>query len=716
MSSIPVDSPNLKRCRFGLTEAFVAATLVLLLCHAWEYRFLTDDAFISFRYARNLSQGFGLVFNPGFERVEGYSNFLWVLILALGNVLGIRPESAANPLSLAATIALWCLVVWFVYRNPPVRGRRWLLIIAPLFLALTRSVAVWSTSGLETRLFEVLVVAGALRLIVEVEAQLAGRPRRGLAGLLFALATWTRPDGMLISGMALGSAGLYLLVRRRLAWRRFVAWNAGVYVLLVGGHIAFRLAYYGYWVPNTYYAKVSGETWWDMGLVYLGAFTLEYAAYLWIPLLVAGVWARCRSGTGYVPLLYGAIVLPHLLYVAAIGGDHFEYRPLDLYFPFAFLLIYDGACILARGVRAAWAVGVYLLVALIGLTALGWQSHRQFPSYYIPGFPGQMHHDWEAASAFLAPEHSPIYRCPGLDALARLHQKFVRKTTKQFVGNRQEEHRLFCELAVARGFEHKRFADTGIFPHDVHLVLSAVGAVPYYTDFRVLDFLGLTDVHVAHGPRRQGQRFMAHDRSADEDYIRESGADFQSWLGETCVIHGDDPQLIDVLLKCLYRWQGQVPYAAEIDGGDYLVGYLPQGLQAAARRFPDLQCQPLADRANVNSLLQKAVERYRHMDEVGQADFRIRSAWAIALINLGQDYDEAVRLLRIIVAERPNDAGAWTNLSIAAIACGQREESRAAAERGLALARAQGESEWVSRMRQRIEECWWKLGERLTVP
>ena len=68
--------------RFGLVEVAVGLTLVLLLAHAAVYTFLTDDAFISFRYARNLSQGHGLVFNPGFERVEGYTNFLWVLLLA----------------------------------------------------------------------------------------------------------------------------------------------------------------------------------------------------------------------------------------------------------------------------------------------------------------------------------------------------------------------------------------------------------------------------------------------------------------------------------------------------------------------------------------------------------------------------------------------------------------------------------------------------------
>ena len=65
---------------------------------AW---FLTDDAFISFRYTRNLLEGHGLVFNPG-EYVEGYTNFLWILELAaIWGIFGLRPEHAAPWLSVA---------------------------------------------------------------------------------------------------------------------------------------------------------------------------------------------------------------------------------------------------------------------------------------------------------------------------------------------------------------------------------------------------------------------------------------------------------------------------------------------------------------------------------------------------------------------------------------------------------------------------------------
>ena len=77
--------------------------LVLLGWLASVAWFITDDAFISFRYARNLLEGHGLVFNPG-EYVEGYTNFLWVLELAaIWGLLGIRPEDAAQWLSVIYT-------------------------------------------------------------------------------------------------------------------------------------------------------------------------------------------------------------------------------------------------------------------------------------------------------------------------------------------------------------------------------------------------------------------------------------------------------------------------------------------------------------------------------------------------------------------------------------------------------------------------------------
>ena len=68
-----------------------ACVFLVFLVNAHAYYFLCDDAFISFRYSRHLVDGLGLVWNPG-EVVEGYTNFLWVLIAAAGLGLGVGPE------------------------------------------------------------------------------------------------------------------------------------------------------------------------------------------------------------------------------------------------------------------------------------------------------------------------------------------------------------------------------------------------------------------------------------------------------------------------------------------------------------------------------------------------------------------------------------------------------------------------------------------------
>ena len=60
----------------------VAGTLAVSFLHQLMFATLADDAFISFRYSQHLAEGHGLVFNVG-EKVEGYSNFLWVVLVAI---------------------------------------------------------------------------------------------------------------------------------------------------------------------------------------------------------------------------------------------------------------------------------------------------------------------------------------------------------------------------------------------------------------------------------------------------------------------------------------------------------------------------------------------------------------------------------------------------------------------------------------------------------
>ncbi len=630
------------------------ASLVGLVAHALFYRFLCDDAFISFRYARNLAEGHGLVFNPGFERVEGYTNFLWVVVLALFDFCGAKPEHVAPVLSILLTVAMWGLVARAAWRWIPDGPWRFAVLLPTAWLAVTRSVAVWSTSGLETRLFEVLVVAGVFRLIDDVAASVDSERRRlPFAAVYLALAALTRPDGMLIGGAAMATAAVILAARRKLRVGDLAA-HALVFCAIVGAHLLFRYAYYGDWVPNTYYAKVGGRAWWEMGTAYLACFALEYAVWLWLPFLFAGVRGFLTGRRAEAPLLIAAAVVPHVLYVASIGGDHFEFRPVDLYFPFLFVLMGRGAAALCDGLWPRLAVGIYAAVVAAGLIAIPWQSHRQFTKEYAVGFPGLS--TARTNLGFLDPASDPLYRWPIVRHLALAHRDLLRGITSRLVGIRQEEHALFLATVVPEGRRLRTLVGEGVLPEDTHLAISAVGAIPYYSNLRVLDRLGLTDAAVARSAPGEF-RVMAHDRHATFEYATESGVDLWTQHPVHLLYRLEDDALVWELDAA--RGSGERVYFADAGRGDYVVARLPQGIERSALRLEKLSFHAASDDAAYLALLDAAIEVHRLKVAAGPASHEARVSLGSALSARGRD-DEALAVFRALADE--NDAEGWYNL------------------------------------------------------
>ena len=128
---------------------------------------VSDDAFVSYRYALNLVEGRGLVFNPG-ERVEGFTNFLWVLLQIPGMLAGLDPIVVSNLLSLIIFgVLLLCIAKYGrVIAGPGVLGRLWPTVPLSLGpLALHKHMQIFATSGLETMLFTCLVTVGVLQLL-----------------------------------------------------------------------------------------------------------------------------------------------------------------------------------------------------------------------------------------------------------------------------------------------------------------------------------------------------------------------------------------------------------------------------------------------------------------------------------------------------------------------------------------------------------------------
>ena len=346
------------RITLGAAHLPCLALLAWLTSVSW---FLTDDAFISFRYVHNLLNGHGLVFNVG-ERVEGYSNFLWILELAaIWGVLGIRPEHAAPWLSVLFTALTLALMLWWIARLPRLRMRGLASWCALALVCSSATFAVWTSGGgLETRQFTFFIVLAVACL------SLYRNRRWGLlaASVSLALAALTRPEGPLIAAccfawfgalqlpaalnalqraaepQGVGAIDEIVAMARRIDWRGLLCLIAP-FAVIVGAHFLFRYAYYGEWLPNTYYAK-HVRPWYESGFKYLWAAALETGLYLLLPLAWYAMRARWRDARdgGYALILL--IVAAHMLFLARIGGDYLEFRPMDFYWPLLAVPVVEG--------------------------------------------------------------------------------------------------------------------------------------------------------------------------------------------------------------------------------------------------------------------------------------------------------------------------------------------------------------------------------------
>ena len=286
----------------------------------WDY--VKDDTYISFRYARKLVDGHGLVFNPG-ERLEGYTNFLWVLWSALPHWIGLGGDGAllwARFLSLVSVVVLGWSTRSLAHRmiGATHSASHWMALAAGLAVVCHPSVAIYAMSGLETVFFAALCTAC-------IERTLAGRARS--AAWWAALACLTRPEGHLIALVALcvflwrGRAQQDTTSPFRALWR-----SVWLPMTLVCGYHVWRFLYFGELLPNTHYVK-NGQG----GFLYAGVQDLA-AAYALTPfavITVAGLFGalliRQVRMVGCVAL---AMVFP--AYLLWAGGDEMHYGRLLL--------------------------------------------------------------------------------------------------------------------------------------------------------------------------------------------------------------------------------------------------------------------------------------------------------------------------------------------------------------------------------------------------
>ena len=499
---------------------------------------LCDDAFISFRYVRNLLEGNGLVFNPG-EYVEGYTNFLWILELAaIWGIFGVRPEHAAPWLSVAYTIGTIAAMLWWVARLPSLQNRGLVGWMALGLLCSSATFAVWtSAGGLETRQFTFFIVAAVVCLSVY------GNSRWGLlaASLGLAAAALTRPEGLMLAACCFGWFAVQRMVtdgrdRSRLA--RDMLFLVAPFVVLVSAHFLFRYAYYGEWLPNTYYAK-HVRSWYESGFRYLWAAALETGLYLLLPLTFLALrtrWRMYQDGTYALALLCVAV---HMAYLLPIGGDHFEYRPLDFYWPLLALPAAEGIAHLGSRVSA----GLRRLPRVPGRAVRGEIYTIAFfllVLFYANSIQGVLlfqgvaigEHLWEVVVIELNEEKEGwLLAVPGMPMLVAISNDLRRQSAKHGVALRFSDFRKWANLMTQTWKPYEKM-ERGIIPDDALTSDGSLGKFYYLPDLKVLDSWGLTDATVARTPvtRPNLERWIAHDRRPPPEYLKQRGVNIRIFV------------------------------------------------------------------------------------------------------------------------------------------------------------------------------------------
>jgi arabinofuranosyltransferase len=442
---------------------------------------LIDDAMISMRYAQHLAAGQGLLWNIGETPVQGFSNLGWVVVMALLHVIAVKPSLISlGVMALSAgALLLNAVVAAQICREMSPRGRYAPLMAAGI-CAFYFPLVFWSLRGMEV---------GALVLLINTAAWLAIRkqPEGGRAVVILSVilgaALLLRLDALLQAAVIVTYAGL----SGRLGRRRTLILVL-VLALILAGILIFQQSYFGDALPNTYYQKLGGATIVERmknGILAFYQHAARDTAMLAV-VAVGGLWFYRRLRTREAALL-ASLFLIQCAYSIWIGGDYAEpevdsaNRFITQGMPaliVLFSLVADSVfsdMLAARksarpsNIGAPWAIsGAAIFGTILIISGAPWT-------------------DW-------AIDNAPLLKA--------------------------DIRRVRAGLAIA--------ANTS---SDATIAVHAAGQIPYYSERRTIDLLGLNDPAIAKGPRATAF-YPGHDKWNYEYSIVEQQPDLiaDNWI------------------------------------------------------------------------------------------------------------------------------------------------------------------------------------------
>ena len=487
------------------------------------YFSLFDDAMISMRYAANFAHGHGLVWNPGSHPVEGYTNFLWTLYMAVVHLLplSIGMTSLAVMITGAVLLLATAVVIGAVARllAPDSRLVLVLAVTATLFFY---PLVYWTLRGMEVGL-AALVIATMVWQALLLSRSFSAPRLVGLA-ILGAVAVLVRDDLVVPTLVVL----VYAIAQadRRLRLRVGVT-LLGALSATIAAHTAFRLAYYGNALPNTYYVKLQGASLATRLTRGLLAIASTYLLTLFAPcaLAAAAIARPWRSRDSRLLLLAG-VVASALLYTLYVGGDAWEeFQFADRYLtPSVPLLFILAAIGLRRLLTVATRPRSFMRLLVFGLLGV---------AIVLAALPGHTMAHWlsdttwqGSARAIVGRAAVPAGVAVLLAALLFLRKRLPHLATAgvavagaslllvlpNFSLDRQWRFSGAQQASGENFVAQVGLALNRLTRPDDSIALAAVGALPYFADRPGVDLLGLNDVHIAHEPPRTNVFHPGHTK------------------------------------------------------------------------------------------------------------------------------------------------------------------------------------------------------------
>lgn len=466
---------------------------------------LVDDAYIPMIYARNLVEGNGLVFYEGGERVEGYSSPLWMVFLTGCELFGIDLPKTAQFLSTSFGFMalLFSVLVYVLYFFP--RGDSipfpWQFLLM-FFIVSDVGFIAWTISGMEASLYSILLILLAITII----------QKNGSKWIIITLTliTTTRHEGLLIS------FATFLFLYARIWFRNHYAYDSNkeiaiphpeivlnienpsdeskhkiqsfkiisldifkYFLIPVGLLFILRWLYFGYPLPNTFYAKHDFAGWevWVRGFHYVLTFFIPRPLFLFAVLWVFLEKPRFRVNG----LLIWGMILTHTAAVIWEGGDHFAlHRFMMPVIPLLAILSMRGIELFIQQyilnrvkITPFFTRSVYHILIVILMIFVVYFHARQLYEYKA----NDRYHFSNGAQWF-----------------------------------RDEVNWARNWIQVGKWLKEK-------YPPRTKIAVVTAGAIPYFSELPTIDIMGLNDVTIAHTPAKAGAHAYTGHEKSNPDYV-----------------------------------------------------------------------------------------------------------------------------------------------------------------------------------------------------